>query len=58
MDDAEAHAILYLNFNEERGFIKLKDHEYMPTLMEWEAVDELVNEWDYCYVLEYPWENP
>lgn len=57
MNDADAHVILHENFNEIKGFIKLKDPDYMPTLLEWEAIDELVGEWDYCYVLEYPWEN-
>lgn len=48
-DDAEALEVIRENFNDDKGWITLKDPNYKPTEREWDAVDYLIQEWDYAY---------
>lgn len=48
--DSEALEVIAKNFSEHKGLIKLLDSNYQPTEREWDAVDYLIQEWDYMYV--------
>ena len=47
--DAEALEVIAANFVEWKGYIRKKDPLYQPTQREWDAIDYLFQEWDYCY---------
>ncbi len=47
--DREALAVLKENFTETKGLISKKLATYKPTRREWDAVDYLIQEWDYAY---------
>lgn len=47
--DSEALEVIATNFNDDKGWITLKDPNYKPTEREWDAVDYLIHEWDYAY---------
>jgi hypothetical protein len=53
--DSEALAVIQTNFNDDRGWLTLKDPSYKPTERERDAVDYLVFEWDYTYAM-FEWD--
>jgi len=50
--DAEALEVIAANFTETRGLIRRKSSSYLPNQREWDAVDYLIQEWDYVYSCE------
>lgn len=50
--DQEAQEVLGTNFTlhyPSVGIIRKRDPKYKPTEREWDAVDYLIQEWDYAY---------
>lgn len=51
--DAEAEKVLRPNFTihfPSVGIISKRDSAYKPNAREWDAVDYLIQEWDYDYI--------
>lgn len=47
--DQEAWEVLKEHFDDDRGMIRRKDKTRQPTEREFEAIDYLCDEWDYCF---------
>lgn len=47
--DSEAMEVLAKNFTQSKGVYRKKDPNYKPNLREWDAVDYMIQEWDYGY---------
>jgi hypothetical protein len=47
--DDEAHAILREHFRDDRGTLRPLKFGYRPTAKEWQAINYLLDEWDYAY---------
>ena len=41
--------ILDVNFIDDKGYIRKKDTNYNPSREEFDAIDILCAEWDYCW---------
>lgn len=50
MNERMALKIIQPIFNDQNGWLSLKDATYEPTRLEWEAVDYLCDEWDYAFI--------
>lgn len=50
--DREALTVLEANFKHDAGVFTKKTHGYVPTEREWDALDYLLDEWDYGYIIE------
>lgn len=48
MNEWRALGITMINFNNQQGWLSLKNPGYQPSDLEWEAVQYLCDEWDYA----------